>query len=95
MRRPKIGLMLFAMLVANGVTPVANLPAPLTAPQALAQTPNARKAEAERLDGQAFDQYLANQQEAALQSWQQALLIYQELKDRRGEELVLEKIDMV
>ncbi|MBD1837164.1 CHAT domain-containing tetratricopeptide repeat protein [Coleofasciculus sp. FACHB-501] len=95
MRRPKIGLMLFAMLVANGVTPVANLPAPLTAPQALAQTPNARKAEAERLDGQAFDQYLANQQEAALQSWQQALLLYQELKDRRGEELVLEKIDMV
>src|SRR5919202_565181 len=59
--------------------------APLTASQVLAQTPDARKAEADRLFQQGIEQYQTSQFEAALQSWQQALAIYREIKDRKGE----------
>src|SRR5919202_6279975 len=59
--------------------------APLTASQVLAQTPDARKAEADRLFQQGIQQYQTSQFEAALQSWQQALTIYREIKDRKGE----------
>jgi CHAT domain-containing protein len=51
----------------------------------LAQTPDARKAEADRLFQQGIEQYQTSQFEAALQSWQQALTIYREIKDRKGE----------
>jgi hypothetical protein len=53
--------------------------------QVLAQTPDARKAEADRLLQQGIQQYQTSQFEAALQSWQQALIIYREIKDRKGE----------
>jgi hypothetical protein len=43
--------------------------------QVLAQTPDARKAEADRLRKQGIEQYQASQYESALQSWQQALVI--------------------
>jgi tetratricopeptide (TPR) repeat protein len=51
----------------------------------LAQTPDARKAEADRLLQQGNQQFRTSQFEAALRSWQQALIIYQEIKDRLGE----------
>ncbi len=51
----------------------------------LAQTPTDRKAEADRLRQQGIEQYGISQFEAALQSWQQALIIYREIKDRQGE----------
>ncbi|MBD2457589.1 CHAT domain-containing protein [Nostoc sp. FACHB-87] len=52
---------------------------------ASAQTPDARKAEADKLLQQGIQQYQTSQFEAALQSWQQALIIYREIKDPRGE----------
>jgi CHAT domain-containing protein len=53
--------------------------------QALAQTQAQRKAEADRLLKQGTQQYQSSQFQAALQSWQQALIIYREIKDRQSE----------
>ncbi|MEG4231636.1 tetratricopeptide repeat protein [Microcoleus sp. Pol11C3] len=53
--------------------------------QALAQTQAQRKAEADRLFNQGIEQYKISQFQAALQSWQQALIIYREIKERQGE----------
>jgi CHAT domain-containing protein/tetratricopeptide (TPR) repeat protein len=53
--------------------------------QALAQTQAQRKAEAHRLLKQGIQQYQISQFQAALQYWQQALIIYREIKDREGE----------
>ena len=68
---------------------ISNLPviqSPLIPnPQVLAQTPDARKAEADRLFQQGIEQFQTSQFEAAKQSWQQALIIYREIKDRKGE----------
>ncbi|MEG4091796.1 MULTISPECIES: hypothetical protein [unclassified Microcoleus] len=52
---------------------------------ALAQTQAQRKAEADRLLDQGRQQYQISQFQAALQSWQQALIIYREIKDRQSE----------
>ncbi|PZV19686.1 MAG: hypothetical protein DCF20_01400, partial [Pseudanabaena sp.] len=49
------------------------------------KTTQARKAEADRLNEQGIQQCQTGQCEAALQSWQQALTIYREIKDRRSE----------
>jgi CHAT domain-containing protein len=59
------------------------MPFPIT--QALAQTPNARQAEATRLFQQGIEQFQTSQFKVALQSWQQALSLYREIKDRQGE----------
>jgi tetratricopeptide (TPR) repeat protein len=48
--------------------------------------------EADRLLTQGFEQYQTDQFEAALQSWQQALTIYQEIQERRGEGATLGNI---
>jgi tetratricopeptide (TPR) repeat protein len=50
-----------------------------------AEPVSSQKAEADRLFQQGIQQYQVSQSEAALQSWQQALVMYRELKDRRGE----------
>ncbi|MFE1745189.1 tetratricopeptide repeat protein, partial [Coleofasciculus sp. H7-2] len=72
--------------MTSAATPFApNFPAPFTTTQALAQTLDARKAEADRLLQQGIQQYDTSQFEAALQSWQQALSLYREIKDRLGE----------
>ncbi|MEY3302431.1 MAG: tetratricopeptide repeat protein [Pseudanabaena sp.] len=49
------------------------------------QTTQTRKAEADRLLDLGTQQYKLSQFEPALQSWQQALVIYQEIKDRQKE----------
>jgi CHAT domain-containing protein len=54
--------------------------------QVLAQTSDARTTEADRLLQQGIQQFQTSQFEAALQSWQKALTIYREIKDRLGEE---------
>src|SRR5919202_884593 len=59
--------------------------APLTASQVLAQTPDTLKAEADRLIQQGNQQLDTSQFEAAKQSFQQALTLYREIKDRQGE----------
>ncbi|WP_181016303.1 tetratricopeptide repeat protein [Pseudanabaena sp. BC1403] len=51
----------------------------------VAQATGDRKEEADRLFKQGNQQYQISQFEAALQSYQQALNIYREIKDRRGE----------
>lgn len=60
------------------VTPVATR-------QVLAQTQDARKAQADRLLQQGLKQYQTSQFTSAIQPWQQALKLYREIKDRRGE----------
>jgi CHAT domain-containing protein/Flp pilus assembly protein TadD len=57
--------------------------------QVLAQSLDARKAEAKRLNQQGIQQFQTGQFEAALQSWQQALTICREIKDHPGEGKVL------
>ena len=52
---------------------------------AVAQTVDQRKVEADRLLQQGLQQYEVSQFEVALQSWQQALQIYREIKNRYGE----------
>ena len=47
---------------------------------AVAQTVDQRKVEADRLLQQGLQQYEVSQFEVALQSWQQALQIYREIK---------------
>src|SRR5919199_345319 len=54
-------------------------------PQVLAQNPAGRKAEADRLFNQGLEQFQTSQFQAALQSWQQALIVYREIKDRQSE----------
>ncbi|MBD1942965.1 tetratricopeptide repeat protein, partial [Coleofasciculus sp. FACHB-712] len=55
------------------------------APIASASAQNSRKVTADQLLQQGFEQYQPNKVESAVQSWQQALRIYQELKDVPGE----------
>ncbi|HEY9650857.1 MAG TPA: tetratricopeptide repeat protein, partial [Coleofasciculaceae cyanobacterium] len=89
MRLQKIGLTALLTLVAtltlNNFPVISNPKSPAQKSYVLAQTPADRKAEADRLLQQGFDQLDANQMEAALQSFQQALLIYRDIKDRRSE----------
>ncbi|ACC84955.1 Tetratricopeptide TPR_2 repeat protein (plasmid) [Nostoc punctiforme PCC 73102] len=63
--------------------------------QVLAQTPADRKAEAERLYQEGDQQIQIGQPKAALQFFQQALVIYQEIGDRNGEALSLNYIAIV
>ncbi|MBD2743054.1 CHAT domain-containing tetratricopeptide repeat protein [Coleofasciculus sp. FACHB-1120] len=85
MHSRRISLIAFITLVATVSTPLAtNFPA-LRTPRVLAQTQADRKAEADRLLDQGIQQHQTSQFEAALQSWQQALIIYREIKDRQNE----------
>ncbi len=56
---------------------------------AIAQTTDAREAEADRLMQQGLQQFQTRQLRAALNSWQQALQIYRALKNRQREALAL------
>jgi len=56
---------------------------------AIAQTTDAREAEADRLMKQGIQQYRTSQFQAALNSLQQALEIYRAIKNRQGEGLAL------
>lgn len=53
------------------------------------QTQDTRKAQANQLFQQGIEQYQKGQLGAAIKSWQQALLIYQQLQNRQGEEATL------
>ncbi|GET39611.1 tetratricopeptide repeat protein [Microseira wollei] len=60
--------------------------------QVLAQTPEPRKAEADRLFQQGIELFQANQFQAAIQFWKQALNIYREIGERDGEANSLGKL---
>ncbi len=86
MHLQKIGLTFLLVLTASVSTPITpSFPVPFSTKRVLAQTTDARKAEADRLRQQGVQQLKSNQFEAALQSFQQALPISQEIKDRLGE----------
>ena len=55
----------------------------------VAQTTDAREAEGDRLIYQGLQQLQTSQNQAALNSWQQALQIYRALKNRQGEGMAL------
>lgn len=85
MRDRKLSLTALIVLILTVSQPIANLPPLFQVSQVLAQTPKDRKAEADQLLQQGIEQFQTSQFEAALQSWQQALIIYREIKDRLGE----------
>ena len=76
---------LLAALSGGDFLFIPSAQAKIPPPQALAQNPAGRKAEADRLFKQGLEQFQTSQFQAALQSWQQALIIYREIKDRQGE----------
>ncbi len=69
----------FTTLVPVGSTIV------YSAPLASIPVGDSRQAQANQLFQQGIEQYRASQPEAAIQSWQQALKIYQQLQNRQGE----------
>ncbi|MDM3851744.1 MAG: tetratricopeptide repeat protein [Aphanizomenon gracile PMC627.10] len=81
----QIRLIAFITFILTVLQPVVNLPVLFQVSQVLAQTPANRKAEADRLFMQGNEQYQTSQFTAALQSWQQALIIYRQIKYRYGE----------
>ncbi|CAN1213269.1 CHAT domain-containing protein [Tumidithrix helvetica PCC 7403] len=74
---------LLFFLPVQGICPLLNL-------EAQAQTD--RQTEAGRLINQGLQQYRSSQFESAFRSWQQALQIYRDLKDRTGEGKVLNNL---
>ena len=90
MKRQRIGLVaLFAFLatlIIGDIRLIGNLKSNIGGGVVLAQTPEEREAEADKLLKQGREQFQTSQFEAALQSWQQALTIYREIKDRQGED---------
>jgi tetratricopeptide (TPR) repeat protein len=86
MQQQKISIPTLIALLATtttAFTPIVSLA--LSAPEVLAQTAANRKSEADRLYGQANQQYITSQFQAALQSYRQALTVYQEIGDRFGQ----------
>ncbi|MEA5531772.1 CHAT domain-containing protein [Dolichospermum sp. UHCC 0684] len=61
------------------------IPSYLLSTTAQAQTSQDQKTEADKLLEQGNQQFQRSQYKDAIQSWQQALVIYQQLKDRKGE----------
>ncbi|BAY60625.1 TPR repeat-containing protein [Calothrix brevissima NIES-22] len=84
MKIHKIPLITFITLLTT-IGQMTNIPGIMGITQVLAQTPEAQKAQADRLYNQGLQQYQASQFEAALKSLQQALMIYRKIKDRNGE----------
>ncbi|MBW4512462.1 MAG: tetratricopeptide repeat protein [Scytonematopsis contorta HA4267-MV1] len=82
-----VGSLSFLLTLSSPFIPYSSSYVPSL--QVLAQNNDARKAEADRLLKQGIKQYDISQFEVALQSWQQALDIYREIKDRQGEGAVL------
>ncbi|MBD2197641.1 MULTISPECIES: CHAT domain-containing protein [Calothrix] len=95
MKIHKIALItLITLLITIGQAPI-NHSSIVGITQVLAQTSQVRKAEADRLYKQGIQQFQTSQFEAAIQSWQQALIIYQEIKDRKSEGNTLTNIGAV
>ncbi|MGB5963121.1 MAG: CHAT domain-containing tetratricopeptide repeat protein [Coleofasciculaceae cyanobacterium] len=93
MRYRRIGLTAFVTFLATILSVDLRLPVLnryfSQNSQVFAQSLEARKMEADRLNKQGIQQHKTGQFEAALQSWQQALIICQEIKNRQCEGAVL------
>ncbi|MEA5504702.1 CHAT domain-containing protein [Halotia wernerae UHCC 0503] len=96
MRYPTISVTAFITFILTVSIPVAaNFPTLFQVSQVSAQTLATRKAEADRLLQQSGEQLNTSQFTSALQSLQQALIIYQEIKDRHSEGVVLGNIGVI
>jgi len=78
-------LLLFSLCLFGGSVQVTVSEVPYVKPR----TTSDQKAEADRLLEQGNQQYATSQFQSALQSWQQALIVYQQIKDRKGESVSL------
>ena len=76
---------LLAALSGGDFLFIPSAQAKIPPPQVLAQNPAGREAEADRLFKQGLQQARMSQLEAAIESWQQALIIYREIKNPQGE----------
>ena len=85
MKLPRFRLILIVTLLSSVSFSLLLDRSIFSASPAIAQTSESRKAEADRLFEQGRQQLSAEEPDAALQSWQQALTIYQEIGDRLGE----------
>ncbi|MBW4589131.1 CHAT domain-containing protein [Aetokthonos hydrillicola Thurmond2011] len=86
MRSYKLGLLRVSITLLTAVsTSFATNPAAFTVSQVLAQTTNEQKTQADQLFQQGRQQYKTSKFQAASQSWQQALMIYRQIKDRKSE----------
>ncbi|NEP01009.1 MAG: CHAT domain-containing protein [Symploca sp. SIO2E9] len=82
----KFGWILFLSLLGSFSPPLLlDFPIIFSASPVVAQTSDARKAEAYRLLSQGIDHSRVSRFQEALQSWQKALTIYREIEDRQGE----------
>ncbi|MEO0966753.1 MAG: CHAT domain-containing tetratricopeptide repeat protein [Cyanobacteria bacterium J06639_18] len=96
MRYYKFGKSVFvSLLVVLSASFVPRLPMVVMTSGVLAQSKVEREAEADSLFQQGIEQFQTSQFEAAIQSWQQALIIYREIKDRKSEGNVLSNIGAV
>ncbi|XGV97326.1 MAG: tetratricopeptide repeat protein [Leptolyngbya sp. BL-A-14] len=90
-----------ALVLAIPVIPIVILRAeaiaikPLATENGVAQTVDGRKVEADRLLNLGLGQHQTGQYEAALHSWEQALLIYRSISDRNGEAQALANLGIV
>ncbi len=83
MRYRRICITFFTLFIATASTPLTfSFQGFLSTLQVLAQTTNTRKAEADRLLKTGLDKFLARDYKTALQFLQQALTIFQEIRDR-------------
>ncbi|HEY9832257.1 MAG TPA: CHAT domain-containing protein [Stenomitos sp.] len=90
MQPRRIGITtLITVLAATTTALTPNVSQPFSAYTALAQTPLTRNPEAYRLIEQGNQQYKTSQFQAAIQSWQQALTLYQKIGERPGEGIAL------
>ncbi len=72
-----------------GPAPSPNRPIKLPSLRLPDAPPDSRLGEANRLGQQGEKDYEAQQYQAAIRSWEQALVLYRQLQDRRGEGLAL------
>ena len=91
----KLLLVAVTTVVTTSLQSAVVLPGILPVQQVLAQTTEARKAEADRLFNQGIQQIEANQLESALQSFQKALTIYRDVKNRKGEGWALGSLGLI
>ncbi|AOX00222.1 hypothetical protein BJP34_12860 [Moorena producens PAL-8-15-08-1] len=87
-------IILLALLASFSPPLLGNVSTLFPASSALAQTVESRKTEADRLFEQGLEQAKVSQFRKALQSWQRALTIYQEIGDRQGEAFSLNNLGL-
>ncbi|KST63861.1 CHAT domain-containing tetratricopeptide repeat protein [Mastigocoleus testarum] len=95
MNYKKLLLVAVTTIVTISLQSAVVLSAILPVHKVLAQTTEAREAEADRLFNQGIQQVGANQLEAALQSFQKALIIYREIKNPKGEGWALASLGLI